>query len=90
MHVFRTLALSPLTAFRWSDQLSIMQFKRYLRLDSAPLAHIMQEDAVCMTELGELWYREYQVLPNRTHPTMMMNATGGYILTATKVTGRGG
>ena len=26
-----------------------------------------------------------QVLPMRTHPMMMMNATGGYMFTATKV-----
>ncbi|XP_067681971.1 tRNA (adenine(58)-N(1))-methyltransferase non-catalytic subunit TRM6-like isoform X2 [Haliotis asinina] len=35
--------------------------------------------------LTETWYREYQVLPARTHPTMQMTGTGGYLLTFTTV-----
>lgn len=31
-------------------------------------------------QVSECWYRHQQVLPNRTHPHMSMNATGGYIL----------
>jgi tRNA (adenine-N(1)-)-methyltransferase non-catalytic subunit len=54
-----------------------------------PLVSLMdslkKEDKVCMPELGELWTRDHQVLSNRTHPLMMMNATGGYMFTATKV-----
>lgn len=38
-----------------------------------------------MLELGETWMREYQVLPQRTHPTMRMNAASGYILSGIKV-----
>ena len=38
--------------------------------------------AVCMT-VQEPWYREQQVLPGRTHPTMVMNHGGGYLLSGT-------
>uniref|UniRef100_A0A7S0DSQ4 tRNA (adenine(58)-N(1))-methyltransferase non-catalytic subunit TRM6 n=2 Tax=Amorphochlora amoebiformis TaxID=1561963 RepID=A0A7S0DSQ4_9EUKA len=33
----------------------------------------------------ENWFREYQILPKRTHPMMNMNGMGGYILTAIKI-----
>eukprot|EP00958_Prasinococcus_capsulatus_P008243 scaffold790_cov387-Prasinococcus_capsulatus_cf.AAC.15 len=33
--------------------------------------------------LSESWMREYQVLPQRTHPRMTMSGTGGYILSGT-------
>ena len=36
-------------------------------------------------ELREVWFRDYQVLPLRTHPQMKMHGTGGYLLSATKV-----
>eukprot|EP00457_Paulinella_chromatophora_P006425 gb/GEZN01006443.1/.p1 GENE.gb/GEZN01006443.1/~~gb/GEZN01006443.1/.p1 ORF type:complete len:482 (-),score=75.71 gb/GEZN01006443.1/:127-1572(-) len=35
--------------------------------------------------LTETWYRPYQVLPARTHPHMFMTASGGYVLSGTKV-----
>ena len=38
--------------------------------------------AVGMT-VQEPWYREQQVLPGRTHPTMSMNHGGGYLLCGT-------
>ncbi|XP_022093544.1 tRNA (adenine(58)-N(1))-methyltransferase non-catalytic subunit TRM6-like [Acanthaster planci] len=33
----------------------------------------------------ETWLREYQVLPERTHPSVNMSGTGGYLLTGTTV-----
>ncbi|KAK7488679.1 hypothetical protein BaRGS_00020132 [Batillaria attramentaria] len=36
--------------------------------------------------LSESWYREYQVLPSRTHPLMSMSGTGGYLLSFIRVT----
>lgn len=33
----------------------------------------------------ESWWREAQVLPSRTHPTMSTSGTGGYLLSGTKV-----
>eukprot|EP01102_Stenamoeba_stenopodia_P023127 TRINITY_DN9867_c0_g1_i1.p1 TRINITY_DN9867_c0_g1~~TRINITY_DN9867_c0_g1_i1.p1 ORF type:complete len:331 (-),score=99.78 TRINITY_DN9867_c0_g1_i1:3-884(-) len=35
--------------------------------------------------LREIWCREYQVLPKRTHPNMSMHDASGYILTGVKV-----
>ncbi|CCW63296.1 unnamed protein product [Phytomonas sp. EM1] len=35
--------------------------------------------------ISETWYRHYQVLPQRTHPTVNMSTAGGYLLTAIKV-----
>ncbi len=40
--------------------------------------------AVCV-EIHEPWLREYQVLPQRTHPLMGMHATAGYLLTGIRV-----
>ena len=33
--------------------------------------------------LSETWMREYQVLPNRTHPEINMSGGGGYLLYGT-------
>ncbi|XP_073980691.1 tRNA methyltransferase 6 non-catalytic subunit [Rhodnius prolixus] len=35
--------------------------------------------------LTESWLRTYQILPDRTHPDVNMSASGGHLLTATKV-----
>ena len=34
-----------------------------------------------LVTLSESWLREYQVLPDRSHPEVMMSGGGGYILT---------
>ena len=36
-------------------------------------------------QLQEPWLREHQVLPGRSHPTMSMQGTGGYLLTGTTI-----
>ena len=36
-------------------------------------------------KIEELWTREHQVLPMRTHPNMSMHAASGYILSAIKI-----
>ena len=36
-------------------------------------------------ELTQAWFRDIQVLPNRTHPVNMMSGSGGYILRGVKV-----
>lgn len=41
---------------------------------------------VVMIKLTDTWFREYQVLTNRTHPTINMSGSGGYLLTAMTVT----
>ena len=40
--------------------------------------------AVCI-RVEELWTREYQVLPMRTHPHMNMHGASGYVLSAIKI-----
>lgn len=37
-------------------------------------------------ELSDSWLREYQILPERTHPTVMMDCHGGFLLTGITVT----
>eukprot|EP00937_MAST-01D_sp_MAST-1D-sp2_P005749 g5749.t1 len=41
--------------------------------------------AVIALQLSSCWYRDFQVLPNRTHPTMDMRACGGYLLSGIMV-----
>lgn len=36
-------------------------------------------------KFSEAWFRSYQVLPQRTHPEVMMSGSGGYILSGIKV-----
>ncbi|XP_072218434.1 tRNA (adenine(58)-N(1))-methyltransferase non-catalytic subunit TRM6 [Leuresthes tenuis] len=38
--------------------------------------------------LTDTWLRHYQVLPNRTHPLLLMSGGGGYILSGTTVMDR--
>lgn len=49
----------------------------------------IQQGSVCdrsvCVQLQESWWREVQVLPMRTHPTMTTSGTGGYLLTGTRV-----
>ncbi len=48
--------------------------------NSASAATANNSDSLVGAQLTECWYREQQVLPNRTHPLMQMSATGGYVL----------
>lgn len=61
-------------------------YSQYLQplaeIDSA--LHLSKE--ACHQRINETWYREYQVLENRTHPVMQMSATSGYILSGIKLT----
>ncbi|XP_047429757.1 tRNA (adenine(58)-N(1))-methyltransferase non-catalytic subunit TRM6 [Mugil cephalus] len=36
-------------------------------------------------KITDTWLRHYQVLPNRTHPVLMMSGGGGYLLSGTTV-----
>ena len=38
-----------------------------------------------LTTIRETWFRDYQVLPDRTHPNVNMNHNGGYLLSCTKI-----
>ena len=52
-----------------------------------PLAEVMHSLRISgwanNMAVQEPWYREQQVLPGRTHPTMAMNHGGGYLLSGT-------
>ena len=47
----------------------------------------LQEEEKCAIQLRltTAWTREYQVLPQRTHPSMNMTQNGGFLLTGTKL-----
>ncbi|KAI9471188.1 tRNA (adenine(58)-N(1))-methyltransferase non-catalytic subunit trm6 [Coemansia sp. RSA 989] len=45
-------------------------------------AMLRQSAAFINVQLTESWLREYQVLPNRTHPLMTTSGSGGFILSA--------
>lgn len=49
------------------------------------LAEMVLGTVACDIDISESWMREYQVLPQRTHPMMEMNGASGYILTGTKI-----
>ncbi|BDA40995.1 tRNA (adenine(58)-N(1))-methyltransferase non-catalytic subunit [Coccomyxa sp. Obi] len=60
-------------------------FSNYLQpLAECMLALQVSKEALAV-QLQEAWWREHQVLPGRTHPEMVISATGGYILTGYKV-----
>lgn len=40
--------------------------------------------AICL-KLTDSWLRQYQVLPNRTHPVLLMSGGGGYLLSGITV-----
>ena len=46
---------------------------------------LKQDDIAINMRLSDTWMREYQILPNRSHPNMSMSQTGGFILTGTKL-----
>ncbi|CAG0925649.1 unnamed protein product [Notodromas monacha] len=54
-----------------------------------PLAecHVMLKSMGCavLVKLTENWLREYQVLPDRTHPLVTMSGNSGFLLSGIKV-----
>lgn len=47
------------------------------------LQYLRKSGSAVNVMLQEAWWREQQVLPGRTHPTMNMNHGGGYMLSGT-------
>lgn len=43
--------------------------------------HVKENHAGLQLKLSETWFREYQILPQRTHPKINMSGTGGYLFT---------
>ncbi|XP_063234315.1 tRNA (adenine(58)-N(1))-methyltransferase non-catalytic subunit TRM6 [Bacillus rossius redtenbacheri] len=50
--------------------------------------HLKSRGDVVGLRLTETWLRMHQVLPDRTHPDMLMDGGGGYLLVGTAVEGR--
>jgi len=49
---------------------------------------IKEAGIAVMVNLSETWLRNHQVLPKRTHPTVLMSGGGGYLLTGLFVEGK--
>ncbi|RDD47497.1 tRNA (adenine(58)-N(1))-methyltransferase non-catalytic subunit TRM6 [Trichoplax sp. H2] len=47
--------------------------------------YLQEQQLAVNIQLTETWLREYQVLPDRTHPLTMMSGTGGYLLSGIKI-----
>ena len=63
---------------------SVVVFSQFLN----PLAELREYVTIMrlgtFTRLEELWTREYQVLPMRTHPHMSMHGASGFLLSFVK------
>ncbi|XP_062267428.1 tRNA (adenine(58)-N(1))-methyltransferase non-catalytic subunit TRM6 [Platichthys flesus] len=46
---------------------------------------LKEQGGTVSLRLADTWLRHYQVLPNRTHPLLLMSGGGGYILSGTTV-----
>ena len=82
---FLPVDIAKATWFALQPSATICVFSSYVQ----PLADLQdmlidQKTAVNVV-IEELWTREHQVLPMRTHPNMSMHAASGYILSAVKV-----
>uniref|UniRef100_A0A8C6TW61 tRNA (adenine(58)-N(1))-methyltransferase non-catalytic subunit TRM6 n=1 Tax=Neogobius melanostomus TaxID=47308 RepID=A0A8C6TW61_9GOBI len=48
-------------------------------------AKLKEQGGTVNLQLTNTWLRHYQVLPNRTHPMLLMSGGGGYLLSGTTV-----
>ncbi|XP_006626064.2 tRNA (adenine(58)-N(1))-methyltransferase non-catalytic subunit TRM6 [Lepisosteus oculatus] len=46
---------------------------------------LREQGGAISLRLSETWLRHYQILPNRTHPKLLMSGGGGYLLSGTTV-----
>ncbi|KAM3602381.1 uncharacterized protein V6R79_003025 [Siganus canaliculatus] len=46
---------------------------------------LKEQGGAISLRLTDTWLRHYQVLPNRTHPVLLMSGGGGYVLSGTTV-----
>ena len=64
---------------------SIVIYSQHLQV-VADLQNKMRADSQYLApSVTESWLRRYQVLPGRTHPTMVTSGSGGFLLHATKM-----
>eukprot|EP00850_Spirogloea_muscicola_P016400 SM000132S26915 [mRNA] locus=s132:303816:308600:- [translate_table: standard] len=66
-------------------------YHTHLQKPLADCMHWLQSSkhAVAL-QLAEPWLREYQILPARSHPHMLMSGSGGYVLSGIRVAPRSG
>jgi len=62
-------------------------YSEYQELLTEVMLQLRAEDCTIRLQLAETWLREYQVLPERTHPVMSTSAASGYVLSGIKVVG---
>lgn len=60
-------------------------FCEYIEPLAQCFRELQKEGLAINIRLSDTWMREYQVLPGRTHPSMTMSQTGGFILTGIKL-----
>lgn len=60
-------------------------YSKWLQPLAEALLQLQDSKQALNLQLQEGWLREYQVLPLRTHPTMNMHGTGGYLLSGVSV-----
>ena len=60
-------------------------FSHYLQPLVELCSRLYREGTAVNLDLNETWMREYQVLPDRTHPMMRMDNESGFILSGIKV-----
>ena len=63
----------------------VVVFSPYKEVLTECLHALKESRSVINLDLKETWWRTYQVLAMRTHPQIMMDGTGGYLLTGIKV-----
>jgi len=89
---------SVIIAVRYDPTATLLELLPYLAPSSPfvvycefiePLAECFRElqkqQLAINLRLSDTWMREYQVLPGRTHPSMNMTQSGGFILTGIKL-----
>ncbi|EIM92889.1 Gcd10p-domain-containing protein [Stereum hirsutum FP-91666 SS1] len=64
---------------------SIVVHSPHLQILTDLQAKLRQTPRYLAPGITESWLRRYQVLPGRTHPTMVTSGSGGYLLHTTKV-----
>lgn len=63
-------------------------FSEHIQPLASCFDHLKTAQSAIKLQLTETWKRDFQMLEGRTHPEMTMDATGGYILTGVKVSGK--
>jgi tRNA (adenine-N(1)-)-methyltransferase non-catalytic subunit len=60
-------------------------FCEFIEPLTACFRELQRQGLAINIRLSDTWMREYQVLPGRTHPSMNMSQSGGFILTGIKL-----